>query len=41
MYLSIAKYSNNSLPINIIQNDIFKEFRIKKKKFPKKLYYHF
>jgi len=41
MYLSIAKYSNNSLPINIIQNDIFKEFRIKKKNFPKKLYYHF
>ena len=41
MYVSIAKYANNCLPINIIQNDIFKEFRIKKKNFPKKLYYHF
>ena len=41
MYVSIAKYANNCLPINIIQNDIFKEFRIKKKNFPKKMYYHF
>ena len=41
MYVSIAKYSNNCLPINIIQNDIFKEFRTKKKNFPKKIYYHF
>ena len=40
MYISIAKYSNNALPINIIQNDIFKEFRIKKKHFPKKYYYN-
>ena len=41
MYVSIAKYANNCLPLNIIQNEIFKEFRIKKKNFPKKLYYHF
>ena len=34
---------NNCLPLNIIQNNIFKEFRIKKKNFPKnsKYYYHF
>ena len=31
MYVSIAKYANNCLPLNIIQNNIFKEFRIKKK----------
>ena len=36
MYVSIAKYANNCLPINIIQNDIFKEFRTKKKIFLKK-----
>ena len=41
MYVSIAKYANNCLPIDIIQNDIFKEFRTKKKNFPKKFYYHF
>ena len=41
MYVSIAKYANNCLPINIIQNDIFKEFRTKKKNFPKKFYYKF
>jgi len=40
MYVSIAKYANNSLPIDIIQNDIFKPFRIKKKHFPRSLYYH-
>ena len=41
MYVSIAKYANNALPLDIIQNDIFRKFRIKKKNFPKKLYYHF
>jgi hypothetical protein len=41
MYISIAKYANNCLPINIIQNVIFKEFRIKKKNFPKRFSYHF
>ena len=40
MYVSIAKYANNSLPIDIIQNDIFISFRIKKKHFPRSLYYH-
>ena len=39
MYISIAKYSNNSTPLKIIQNYIFKKFRIKKKFFPKKLFY--
>ena len=41
MYVSIAKYANNSLPLDIIQNDIFKQFRIKKKHFPKRFSYHF
>lgn len=39
MYISISKYANNSLPINIIQNYIFKNMRTKKKFFPKKLFY--
>ena len=39
MYISISKYANNSLPRDIIQNFIFKNMRIKKKSFPKKLYY--
>ena len=39
MYISISKYANNSLPRDIIQNFIFKNMRIKKKHFPKKLYY--
>mgnify|MGYP001206865759 FL=1 len=39
MYVSISKYANNSLPRDIIQNYIFKNMRIKKKNFPKKLYY--
>ena len=39
MYVSISKYANNSLPRDIIQNYIFKNMRIKKKSFPKKLYY--
>ena len=33
--------TNNCLPLDIIQNDIFKEFRIKKKNFPKRFSYHF
>ena len=41
MYVAIAKYANNALPLDIIQNDIFKEFRIKKKNFPKRFSYHF
>ena len=39
MYINIAKYANNALPLMIIQNEIFNQFRIKKKKFPKKSYY--
>jgi len=39
MYVSISKYATNSLPRDIIQNFIFKKMRIKKKFFPKKLYY--
>ena len=41
MYVSIAKHANNSLPLDIIQNDIFRQFRIKKKNFPKRFSYHF
>ena len=41
MYISIAKESNNALPKDIIQNFIFNNYRIKKKNFPKKLYYSF
>ena len=40
MYISIAKHANNALPIDIIQNDIFKKYRIKKKHFPKNFSYH-
>ena len=40
MYISIAKYANNALPIHIIQNDIFRKYRIKKKHFPKRFSYH-
>ena len=39
MYISISKRANNSLPSKIIQNYIFNHYRIKKKAFPKKLYY--
>jgi len=40
MYVSIAKHANNSLPLDIIQKDIFRQFRIKKKNFPKRFSYH-
>ncbi len=39
MYILISKYSCNSKPSTIIQNDIFNKYRIKKKNFPKKLFY--
>ena len=39
MYISIAKKAEFALPTYIIQNFIFKEYRVKKKKFPKKSYY--
>ena len=40
MYVSIAKYANNALPLDIIQKDIFRQFRIKKKNFPKRFSYY-
>ena len=39
MYIEIAKKANNSRPCEIIKNNIFNKFRIKKKQFPKKNYY--
>ena len=39
MYVDIAKYANNAKPSNVIQNQIFNKFRVKKKHFPKKTYY--
>ena len=39
MYVSIAKYSSNALPSKVLQNYIFNAYKIKKKYFPKKLYY--
>lgn len=40
MYISITNKACNSLPSDIIQNKIFNNYRIKKKYFPKKLFYH-
>jgi len=40
MYINISKYANNALPRLIVQDKIFNIFRINKKKFPKKIYYH-
>ena len=39
MYIEIAKNADRSKPCDVIQNNIFKKFRIKKKHFPKKTYY--
>ena len=39
LYIAISKYACNSLPKDIITNIIFQKYRIKKNKFPKKLYY--
>ena len=39
MYIAIAKEANNAIPKNIIQNFIFNKFKVKKKNFPKRLYY--
>ena len=36
MYIDIAKYANNALPSDVIQNPIFKMYRVKRKNFPKK-----
>ena len=40
LYISIAKDANKALPSLIIQNEIFTKYRVHKKLFPKKLYYH-
>ena len=39
MYLSIAKYASNALPYKVLQNYIFQEYKVKKKFFPKRLFY--
>ena len=39
MYISISKDACSSRPCEILQNWIFKEYKIKKKNFPKKLFY--
>jgi len=39
LYMSIAKDACNSLPREIIINEIFNEYRIKKKLFPRKSFY--
>ena len=39
MYISIARKAEFALPTYIIQNFLFKEYRVKKKNFPKKSYY--
>ncbi len=39
MYLSIAKYASNALPHKTLQNYIFQEYKVKKKSFPKRLFY--
>lgn len=41
LYINISKNARNSLPIDILNNKIFKEFRVKKNKFPHKSYYSF
>ena len=39
LYIKIAKYAKNTLPREVITNNFFKEYRIKKKNFPKSTYY--
>ena len=39
LYVSIARNASNSLPRDILQEPIFKQFRVKKKSFPRKSYY--
>ena len=41
MYISIAKYANNALPLDIIQNEIFRKYRIKRNNFLKGLVINF
>ena len=39
LYIDIAKNAINGLPHELLQKDIFKIYRTKKKLFPKKEYY--
>ena len=39
LYVSIARDACNALPRNVIDDDMFREYRIHKKRFPKKSYY--
>ncbi len=39
LYINISKYAKNSLPRDIIVNDFFKEYRVKKSQFPIKTCY--
>ena len=39
LYVSIARRARHALPLVVLQDPIFKEFRIKKKGFPRKSYY--
>ena len=39
LYINISKYAKNSLPRDIIVNDFFKDYRVKKSQFPIKTCY--
>jgi len=39
LYINISKNAKNSLPVDILNHKIFKEYRVKKNKFPFKSYY--
>ena len=39
LYINICKYARNTLPLDIVNNEIFNKYRISKKKFPRKSYY--
>jgi len=39
LYINISKNARNSLPVDILNHKIFKEYRVKKNKFPFKSYY--
>ena len=41
LYINISKNAINSLPSKILENNIFKPFRVLKKNFPKKSFYKF
>ena len=41
LYIDIASKSCNGIPKDVLNNNIFKEYRIKKKFFPKKNTYNF